>query len=139
MGPERTATAIVKIHKLLEAGYIKECQYPDWISNMVLVKKPNGTWTMYADFTDLNKACRKDSYPPPKIDNLVDAPAGHALLSFMDALSGYHQIPLCREDQEKTTFITNRGLHCYRIMPFGLKKGRGYLSVTHEQAVQVSH
>jgi len=52
-------------------------------------------------FTDLNKACPKDSYPLPKIDKLVDATAGHALLSFMDAFSGYQQIPLCLEDQEK--------------------------------------
>jgi len=50
------------------------------------------------DFTDLNKACPKDSYPLPKIDKLVDAKAGHALLSFMDTFFGYHQIPLCPND-----------------------------------------
>jgi len=61
---------------------------------VVLVKKPNGIWRMCVDFTDLNKACPKDSYPLPKIDKLVDATAGHALLSFMDALSGYRLIPL---------------------------------------------
>ena len=60
---------------------------------MVLVKKPNGT-----EITDLNKASPKDSYSLPKIDKLVDAMAGHALLSFMDAFSGYHQIPLCLDD-----------------------------------------
>jgi len=73
------------------------------------------------DFTALNKACPKDSYPSPKVDKLVDATAGHTLLSFMDAFSEYHQIPLYPEDQEKMAFITDRGLHCYKVMPFGLK------------------
>jgi len=69
----------------------------------------------------LNKGYPKDSYCVPKIDKLVDATAGHALLSFIDAFSGYHQIPLCPKDQEKATFITDHGLHCYKVMPFGLK------------------
>ena len=73
------------------------------------------------DFTNLNKACLKDSYSLPKIDKLVDATAGHALLSFMDAFSGYHQIPLCPECEEKAAFIMDCGLHCYKMMPFGLK------------------
>jgi len=47
--------------------------------------------------------------------------AGHALLSFTDAFSRYHQMPLCPTDQEKTAFITDHGLHCYKMMPFGLK------------------
>lgn len=51
----------------------------------------------------------------------MDATAGHAMLTFMDAFLGYHQIPLCIEDQEKTAFMTDRGLHCYKVMPFGLK------------------
>jgi len=76
---------------------------------------------MYVDFTDLNKACPKDSYPLPKIDKLVDAMAGYALLSFMDAFSGYHQILLYPDDQEKTAFIIDQGLHHYKMMPFGLK------------------
>jgi len=80
------------------------------------------------DFMDLNKACSKDSYPLPKIDKLVDATAGHALLSFMDAFSGYHQIPLCPDDQEKAVFITDYGLYCYKMMPFGLKNTRPPIS-----------
>lgn len=131
MGPERAAAANTEVQKLLEAVFIRECQYPEWISNVILVKKPNGTWRMCVDFTDLNKACSKDSYPLPKIDKLVDATAGHALVSFMDAFSGYHQIPLCPEDQEKTAFITDRGLHCYKVMPFGLKN----VGVTYQRLV----
>ena len=87
-----TAAATMKVQKLLGPGFARECQYPEWISNVILVKKPNGTWKMCVDFTDLNKAYPKDNYPLPKINKLVDATAEHALLSFMDAFSGYHQI-----------------------------------------------
>ena len=73
------------------------------------------------DFTDLNKACPKDSYPLPCIDQLVDLTAGHQLLSFMDAFSGYNQIKMDEADQEKTSFLTSQGLFCYNVMPFDLK------------------
>ncbi|XP_052297264.1 uncharacterized protein LOC127902396 [Citrus sinensis] len=84
-----------EVEKLLRVGFIREVNYPEWISNV------NGKWRMCVDFTDLNKACPKDSFPLPKIDQLVDSTAGHGLLSFMDAFSGYNQIPM--------------------VMPFGLK------------------
>ena len=73
------------------------------------------------DFTDLNKACPKDSYLLPRIDQLMDSIAGHKLLSFMDAFSGYNQIRMDEADQEKTSFITSQGLFCYEVMPFRLK------------------
>ena len=76
---------------------------------------------MCVDFIDLNKACPKDSYPLLRVDVLVDSTARHQLLSFMDAFSGYNQIRMHEDDQEKTSFVTNQGLFCYRIMPFGLK------------------
>ena len=56
----------------------------------MLVAKSNGKWRMCVDFTNLNKACPKDGYPLPRIDLLVDATAGHEMLSFMDAFSGYN-------------------------------------------------
>jgi reverse transcriptase-like protein len=120
-GKERIEAAKEEVEKLLKASFIRECKYSDWLSNVVLVKKPNGKWRMCVDFTDLNKACPKDDYPLPKIDRLVDSTAGHALLSFMDANAGYHQIPLAPEDQPHTAFITNAGVYCYNVMPFGLK------------------
>ena len=73
------------------------------------------------DFMDLNKACPKDSFPLPRIDQLVDSTAGHKLLTFMDTFSGYNQIKMDEEDQEKTAFITSQGLYCYKVMPFRLK------------------
>ena len=75
-------------------------------------------------FTDLNKACPKDSFPLPTIDQLVDSTAGHKVLTFMDTFSGYNQIRMAKEDQEKTSFITSQGLYCYKVMPFGLKNVR---------------
>jgi hypothetical protein len=76
---------------------------------------------MCIDFTDLNKACPKDSFPLPRIDMLVDSTAGYGLLSFMDAFSGYNQIRMHLADQEKTAFMTDQGIYCYQVMPFGLK------------------
>ena len=73
------------------------------------------------DYTNLNDACPKDSFPLPRIDQLVDATAGYQRLSFMDAYRGYHQIAMHVPDQEKTAFITPRGLFCYKVMSFGLK------------------
>ena len=73
------------------------------------------------DYTDLNVACPKDSFPLPRIDQIVDASVEHGMLSFLDAFSGYHQIPMHRPDAEKTSFITPHGLYCYNVTPFGLK------------------
>ena len=98
--------------------------YPDWLANIVMVKKANGKWRMCVDFTDLNKACLKDSYPLPRIDTLVDSTTRHRLLSFMDAFSGYNQIKMEEADQEKTSFVTSQGLLCYKVMLFGLKNAR---------------
>jgi ribonuclease HI len=86
-----------------------------------VVKKKNGKWRVCIDFTDLNKACPKDPCPLPKIDQLVDATSGHQRMSFLDAFQGYHQIAMNPVDEEKTTFITPRGIFCYKVMPFGLK------------------
>ena len=86
-----------------------------------MVKKANGKWRMCVDFIDLNQACPKDSFPLPRIDQLVDSTAGHKLLNFMDAFSDYNQILMAEEDQEKTAFVTSQGLYCYKVMPFGLK------------------
>ena len=72
-----------------------------------MVKKANGKWRMCVDFTNLNRACPKDSYPLPHIDVLVDSTARHWLLSFMDAFSRYNHIKLDKADQEKMSFVTN--------------------------------
>ena len=98
-----------KVQKLTTAQQIWEFYYPNWLANVVMVKKANGKWRMCMDFTNLNKACPKDSYPLPRIDQLVDSTTDHQLLSFMDAFSGYNQIKMDEVDQEKMSFITNQG------------------------------
>ena len=118
---ERDKAIVEEVRKLLEADFIREVYYPDWLANVVMVKKANGKWRMCIDFTDLNRACPKNSYPLPRIDTLVDSTARHELLSFVDAFSGYNQIKTNKDDQEITSFVTCQGLFCYKVMPFRLK------------------
>ena len=110
-----------EVRKLLEPGFIREVYYPDWLANVVMVKKNDGKWRMCVDFMDLNRACPKDNYSLPRIDTLVDSTARHEVLSFVDAFSGYNQIKMKEEDQEKTSFVTNQGFLCYKVTSFGLK------------------
>ncbi|KAJ9560504.1 hypothetical protein OSB04_005664 [Centaurea solstitialis] len=119
--PERNKVINEEVENLLKTRKIREVKYPDWLANVVVVQKKNGKWRVCIDFTDLNKACPKDPFPLPHIDAMVDATAGHELLTFMDAYSGYNQILMHKNDQEKTAFMTDKGIYCYKVMPFGLK------------------
>lgn len=107
--------------KLLAADFIREVHYLDWLSNVVMVKKTNEKRRMCVDFKDLNRSCLNDSFPLPRIDLLVDSTAEHEMLSFLDAFSGYNQIKMDIPNQEKTAFVTDRGLYCYKVMHFRLK------------------
>ena len=97
--PERDQAIAEEVRKLQEANFIREVYYPDWLANVVMVKKASGKWRICVDFTDLNRACPKDSYPLPRVDVPVDSTAKHQLLSFMDAFSGYNQIRMHEDDQ----------------------------------------
>ncbi|XP_013627017.1 PREDICTED: uncharacterized protein LOC106333073 [Brassica oleracea var. oleracea] len=119
--PQRSKAVNEEVDRLLGAGSIAEVCYPEWLANPVVVKKKNGKWRICVDFTDLNKACPKDSYPLPNIDRLVESTTRDEMLTFMDAFSGYNQIMMHPDDREKTAFITDRGTYCYKVMPFGLK------------------
>ncbi|XP_064950571.1 uncharacterized protein LOC135611986 [Musa acuminata AAA Group] len=92
--PDRQKAIDDEVDRLMGARFISEVRYPRWLSNIVLVKKPNGSWRMCVDYTDFNRACPKDCYPLPRIDHLVDATVGHELLTFMDAFLGYNQIQM---------------------------------------------
>ena len=94
IAPNRQKPLESHVAELLLAGFIREIQYTTWLSNVVIVQKSNGKWKVCIDYTNLNKACPKDSYPMPNIDQLVDNSAGYQLLSFMDAYSGYNQIAM---------------------------------------------
>ena len=87
---ERDNAIKEEVQKLTTTKFIWEVYYPNWLVNVVMVKKANGKWSMCVDFIDLNKACPKDSYLLPHINQLVDSTTGHKLLSFEDAFSGYN-------------------------------------------------
>ena len=110
-----------KVDKLLAAGLIREIQYPEWLSNVVVVPKKNGKWSVYVDYSNLNDACSKDTFPLPCSNQIVHATVGHQLLSFLDAYSSYNQIPMYPLDLANTTFITPTWMYCYNVMPFDLK------------------
>ena len=74
---EHVETVKSEVTKLKQVGAIKEVFYPQWLANTVVVKKKTGKWRMCMDFTDLNRACPKDPFPIPRIDQLVDATVGH--------------------------------------------------------------
>ncbi|GKV02926.1 hypothetical protein SLEP1_g15302 [Rubroshorea leprosula] len=106
--PEKQAAIDEEIQKLLQAGFIRRVEYSEWVSNPVLVKKPNGKWRMCIDFTNLNDACPKDPHPLPNVQLLLD-------------------------DQEKTAFYTGDAIYCYVMMPFGLKNA----GATYQKLVQI--
>ena len=110
-----------ELAKLLEAGFIREIKHPERLVNLVMVPKKDKSWRLCVDFKDLNKACPKDPFPLPCIDQIIDATAGHHSLCFLDAYSGYHQIKMKESDQAATTFITPYGPFCFNTMPLGLK------------------
>ncbi|XP_057811780.1 uncharacterized protein LOC131026016 [Salvia miltiorrhiza] len=120
-GAEKDAAIREQVQALLEAGHIVEIQYPEWISNAVMVEKKVKVWRMCVDYRDLNAACPKDCYPLHRIDQLVDATSGCELLSMMDAYQGYHQVKMHPDDVAKTAFAVCTGVFGWESMPFGLK------------------
>jgi hypothetical protein len=121
MSDEKVAVAKAEVQRLLDAGFIREVHYPSWLVNVVMVKKKNGKWRMCTYFTYLNKCCPKDDFLLSRIDKVVDSAAGSEIMALLDCFSGYHQIWLRKEDEEKTSFITPFGTYCYLRMPEGLK------------------
>jgi hypothetical protein len=101
-----------EILKLLSAGFICDVYHPEWLANPVPVKKKNKKWMMCVDYTSLNKACPKDYFPLPRIDQVVDSTTGCETLCFLDEYSGYHQIVMCIADQLATSFITPFSTYC---------------------------
>jgi hypothetical protein len=120
-GEERRLAISEEVAKLKKAQFIEEIKYPEWLANVVMVKKSNCKWRMCVDFTDLNKAYPKDPYPLPSIDRLIDGASGYKLLSFMDTYSGYNQIKMSTPDAPHTAFMTDTCNYFYKVMPFGLK------------------
>jgi hypothetical protein len=120
--PEKARSMGEEINRLLEAKFIREIKEATWLSPLVMMeKKDTKIYRMCIDFTALNKLCPKDYFPLPRIDQIIDSTACYERLLFLDAYSGYNQIRLKVEDEDKTAFITPHGVYCYMTMPFGLK------------------
>jgi hypothetical protein len=105
----------------LHAGFVEEVHHPVWLANPVVVPKANGKLRMCIDYTSLNKACPKDPYPLPCIDQIMDSTSGCDLLSFLDAYSSFHQNRMAKEDRRHIAFVTVVGLYCYVVMSYGLR------------------
>jgi hypothetical protein len=116
-GDKKRRAIAKELSKLFKAGFVKEVVHTKWVSNPVLVLKKN-TKVLH---TGLNKACSKDPFPLPRIDQVIDSMVGSELLCFLDVYSGYHQIKMKESDQLATSFATPYGTYCYVTMPFGLK------------------
>jgi len=107
------------VDNMLKQGTIEPASSP-WASNVVLVKKKDGSFRCCIDYRQLNSVTRKDVYPLPRIDDCLDAMASATLFSTFDLRSSYHQVQVAPQDRDKTTFICPRGMYRYRAMPFGL-------------------
>jgi hypothetical protein len=117
MSDEKVVVAKAEVQRLSESWFIREVHYLSWLVNVVMVKKKNCKWRMCTDFTDLNKCCLKDDFLLMRIDKVVDSAAGCETMALLDCFSGYHQIWLRKEHEEKTSFITPFGTYCYLRMP----------------------
>jgi hypothetical protein len=92
MADEKIQATKVEVQRLLDVGFIREVAGPEWLSNVVMVKKKNGKWRVCMDFIDLNKCCIKDDFPLTIIDQIVDSAASSERMALLDCFSGYHQI-----------------------------------------------
>jgi hypothetical protein len=122
-----------EINRLLEAKFIREIKEATWLSPPVIVeKKDTQIYRICINFMALNNHCPKEYFPLPRIDQIIDSTIGRGHLSFLDAYSGYNQISLKVEDEDKTVFITPHGVYCYMMMPFGLKN----VGATYQRCMQ---
>lgn len=119
--PEWAQKIKEEVNKQVDAGFLEEVDYPEWLANIVPVPKKDGRVRMCVDYRDLNKATPKDDFPLPHIDVLIDSAAGKRYYTCADGMAGFNQIMMAIADKVKTAFITEWGTYCYKVMPFGLK------------------
>ena len=110
------------VNEMLKNDIIEESFSP-WSSPIVLVKKKEGGFRFCVDFRRLNRVTKPDSYPLPRIDNVIDVMTGAKFFSTLDLTSGYWQCRMDPEDKEKTSFVTPTGLYQFKVMPFGVING----------------
>jgi len=119
--PRKAAEIKAEVEKLLKVGFIYPIPLTDWVSNIVPVNKKQGTIRICVDYRDINRACPKDNYPTPYMDQIIDDCASSEIFSFMDGFFGYNQINILPADQPKMAFICPWGTFAYYKLPFGLK------------------
>ena len=138
LGPEKEAEAERQVQELLKKGLIEPASGA-WSSPVVLVRKKDGTWRFCVDYRRLNSVTRQDAYPLPRIDESLDALAGSRYFSTLDLVSGYWQVPLDQDAQDKSAFITRTGLWKWKVLPFGLTSAPATFQRLMEQVVQGLH
>jgi len=121
-----------EVEKLIDSGFVREEQHSDWVANVVPVPK-NGKIRIGIDYRDLNAACPKDEFSLSIMDVMIDNTCGFERTYFMDGFSGYNQIKMYPEDEKHTSFRTPLRIHCYTVMPFGLKNA----GATYQRAINV--
>ena len=121
MNPDLKDIVKEELQKILNVGFIYPISDSKWVSTLVVVpNKFTGKWRICVDFWELNKATLKDYFPLPFFDQVLDTLSGKWYFSFLDGYSGYNQILIALEDQDKTTFTCFLGTYAYRVFPFGL-------------------
>ena len=120
MNPKYSLMVKEDIDKLLEAGFIYKVPYSEWVSPIVVIPKKNGKLRICQDFRKLNNVTRKDYFPLPFTDTMLDAVVRYKLYSFMDGFLGYNQIQIFKPHRWYTTFTTDWGTFAYIVMPLGL-------------------
>jgi len=120
LNPHLKDVVKAELQKLLDVNLIYPISDSKWVSPLVVVPRKNGKWRICVDYRELNKATQKDHFPLPFIDQVLDTLVGNKLFSFLDGFSGYNQIQIAPEDQDKTTFTCPWGTFSYRVLPFGL-------------------
>jgi hypothetical protein len=120
MNPNLREILKEELQKFLNVGFIYPISDSEWVSPLVIVPKKNGKWRVCVDYRVLNKVTQKDHFPLPFIDQVLDNLSGKKFFSFLDGFSGYNQIKIAPQDQDKTTFTSPWGTFAYRVLPFGL-------------------
>ncbi|MCO5609479.1 hypothetical protein L7F22_063706 [Adiantum nelumboides] len=126
MGQEQMEALREEVDKLLKAGFIVPVKTAEWVSPVVVSPKKDGKWRICVHFKPLNATTKKNPYPLPFIDQILDSVAGYERYSVCDGFSGYFQLKIARKNRPKTTFITPWGCYCYTVLPFGLSNGPSF-------------
>jgi hypothetical protein len=120
MNPNLREILKEELQNFFNAGFIYPISDNEWVSPLVIVLKKNRKWRVCVDYRDLNKVTQKIHFLLPFIDQVLHSLVGKKFFSFLDGFSGYNQIKIAPQDQDKTTFTSPWGTFSYRVLPFGL-------------------